>query len=146
MIRFILFFILIFTIFSKNCDAQQNKDLEFYQRKVASYKKMKVTGQVLTAAGPVMMIGGIALIATFISDENSAYGNNNNVHSNGDGGELGTFLAGYALVLLGAGSLGTGIPLWVIGNKKIEKYSKELPKVSLEYKPLNASIGICYSF
>lgn len=102
------------------------------------FKKMRTGGIVLTSVGAALMGSGIALIAAGVSENDNVNYSNYDVYDMTSGDDK---IVGGALCLAtGFLSTGGGITMWVIGNKKMKKYSSGATlqvnpgKLSLAYK------------
>jgi hypothetical protein len=89
-------------------DSQENSKDE-----LKKYKRRKETGI------PLVILGGGLLI---VSDQMDR-------HVDGNG----QFQRSMAVTLLGAGSLGAGIPLWVSGARGMRKYKKKQESLTLGF-------------
>ncbi len=98
-------------------DQSMGSDLNLYsgnlmaKDKCASYTKMKKAGLVMTIVGPIVMVGGIAMMVTGLitSDEDLDV-------------NTGLIIGGYAGLVVGGLTTAAGIPLLVIGNSKSKQY------------------------
>src|SRR5450631_4487601 len=94
--------------------AQRDPDKLFYAQKVEKYRKMKSTGATLTVTGGILVVVGISMILKGTTTTNSGSSTQTTSNSSADTGAL--------VWLLGIGSLGAGIPLWIIGGHSQDKY------------------------
>lgn len=113
--------------------AQENPDKLQYLTKVEKYRKMKNTGTTLTVLGGVLFVGG------YVAMINSSF----NVWT---GDESGNFEAGAVAYLLGAGGLGSGIPLWIVGANNHRKYKDKLEGHSVRLQLSTQSMGLTLTY
>jgi hypothetical protein len=88
--------------------AQENPDKLIYYDKVENFRKMRNTGTTLTVLGSALtVVGGITM--------------SNSVYNAVSGSESDQFALGSVAFLVGVGSLGSGIPLWIVGARNHQK-------------------------
>src|SRR5687767_2608744 len=112
----ILTLLIAFILCSATTYAQLDEDKALYLKKVEKYRKMKGTGQLLTFGGSAMMIIGIVMISNSAETTYNSYGQQQTTSNNAGGG--------IALYFLGAGALGAGIPLWIVGGINKGRYER----------------------
>lgn len=129
----------LFVCFSLQVLAQYDPDKMFYLQKVEKYRRMKNTGAVLTVAGSILTVAGIATLL------NSSYIETSNGYQTTTTTEGNPGL-GVAMWLVGIGGLGSGIPLWAVGAHNHKKYSHKLEGVSirLNMSPQRAGVTLAY--
>lgn len=106
---------------------------------IEHWYKLKRFGQFLTFFGIGCIAGGTALVVVG-SNENDVdfyYNNTSGVYSTGDE----KIIMGALGIAGGITAVGGGIPMWVIGAKRINKYER-----SMGIKPGKQSIGLVYNF
>jgi len=115
--------------------AQENPNKLPDLAKMEKYRKMKNTGVALTALGSVLVVVG------FVTMNNSTY----NIWT---GEETGNFDAGAVTFLIGAGGLGSGIPLWIVGAHNQRKYKNKVEGISvrLNSNPQSRGLTLTYRF
>ncbi len=131
------FFILL--AFSFGSFAQVNSEKVIYQLKIDKYKRMKTTGIVMIVAGSVATVIGVSNISSATYTTNQFGQRTTNDPS---------AITGALLVLGGAGLLGAGIPLTIIGSKQSKKYQYKFDALSLNLN-LNLQqqgLGLSYKF
>ncbi len=84
---------------------------------------MMIAGIVLTGAGIVLAAPGIALVASAASCQGPSCDN----HGSGLVGELG----GAAMIALGGSLIVTGVPLWIVGQRRFQRARVSLAPTSL---------------
>ncbi len=129
--------LLLMVLSASHLLAQQNKEKLFYLQKAEKYRRMKSTGTVLTVAGGVAFIVGIAMVA------NSSY----TTTTNGYGQPIttatdGNPFAGALTFLAGSAALGAGIPLLIVGAHAEKKYQTKLEGVALHLNVNRQSAGL----
>ncbi len=138
--KFIPLFCILFLL-SVQTIAQRDPDRLFYALKVEKFRKMKTTGATLTVTGAILVVVGISMIvnSTSSSSHNSSTGTYN-LTTNQETGAL--------VYLLGVGSLGAGIPLWIVGGHQQHKYEGKFEKLSvgLNFSPQKTGLTLAYHF
>jgi hypothetical protein len=115
---------------------QHDPDKLFYLKKSEKYRRMKNTGTFLSVAGSVLTVVGIVTLVNN-SDPQGVMGNNED-----------DILAGAAAYLIGLGSLGAGIPLWIVGAHNERKYNRKLEGISFKFhvNPQRSGLTLTYRF
>jgi hypothetical protein len=128
----------LFTVISSF--AQHDPDKLFYFAKAEKYRRMKNAGTALTVGGTVLTVVGIVTLANS-TDSNGAVGST--VANDAD-----NIIAGAAVYLLGLGSLGAGIPLWIVGAHSERKYNRKLEDISVKFhvNPQRSGLTFTYRF
>ena len=121
----------LFTVVSSF--AQHDPDKLLYFAKAEKYRRMKNTGTVLAVAGTVLTVVGIVTLVNN-SDPYGTTGNEDDV------------LAGAAAYLIGLGSLGAGIPLWIVGAHNERKYNRKLEDISLNFHIAPQRSGLTFTY
>ena len=143
------FFTLALLAFSLRLAAQTNltplsSDKLFYAQKVEKYKRMKTTGGLMIAAGTVLAIVGISNLSsvTYTTTTNQ-YGQQQTTSS-----DPAKSTAGALMFIGGAGLLGGGIPLTIVGSKNTKKYQRKLDALTfnLNLAPNQQGLTLCYRF
>ena len=122
--------------------AQLDGDKLLFLKKAEKYRRMKNTGMGLTLAGTVLSVVGIV---TLINSTTTTY-------SYGNGGtqttNTGNAAGGALAYLLGAASVGTGVPLWIVGGINHGRYTRKLEAVSAQINltPQSTGIRLTYRF
>ncbi len=138
----ILFFFLLMVI-SLRSFAQINPEKMAYPLKIEKYNRMKTAGLIMIVAGGAMTALGVSKM---IKDPytSSTYSNGSQstttINQNGVEGQL--------LFLGGAGLLGAGIPLFIIGSKKSKQYQRKFDALSLHLNlnPQQQALALSYKF
>lgn len=123
----------LFTVISSF--AQHDPDKLFYFAKAEKYRRMKNTGTVLTVAGSILTVVGVVTLLNHAEP----------LSGTGDEDEI---LAGAAAYLIGLGSLGAGIPLWIVGAHNERKYNRKLEDISVKLivAPQRSGLTFTYRF
>jgi hypothetical protein len=125
------------SIFSNNAATTFNYNEEKYRK----FKKMRTGGIILTSVGAGLIIGGTALIIDG-NNQNGGYNFNGDYYdgdlTDGDG----KIVAGAVGIVFGALSVGGGITMWAIGNKKMKKYGGG----QMSVQPTKNGLGLAYKF
>lgn len=79
--------------------------------KCRTYTKMKKAGLVMTLVGPIVMVGGVAMMLTGILTSDEELDVN-----------TGLVVGGYVGIVAGALTTAGGIPLLIVGNVKSKQY------------------------
>jgi len=79
--------------------------------KCRTYTKMKKAGLVMTIVGPIVMVGGVAMMLTGILTSDEELDVN-----------TGLVVGGYVGIVAGALTTAGGIPLLIVGNVKSKQY------------------------
>ncbi len=126
----------LFTVISSF--AQHDPDKLLYFAKAEKYRRMKNAGTALTIGGSVLAIVGIVTIAN-----NGTAGSTAAKVENVD-----NVLIGAAVYLMGLGSLGAGIPLWIVGAHSERKYNRKLEDISVKFHvdPQRSGLTFTYRF
>jgi hypothetical protein len=103
------------------CQAQYKNDSTTYVIKIQKYHDMRTVGTLLTMAGSGMFVAGLVTMANNLWDDDQKFQN------------------GLVVYVLGAASLGAGIPLWIVGAHNHKKYLEKLRTLSL-----NVNAGTSY--
>ena len=127
----LLLFFFLFTVISSF--AQHDPDKLFYFAKAEKYRRMKNTGTVLTVAGSVLTVVGIVTLV-------------NNADPYGTTSNEDDILAGAAAYLIGLGSLGAGIPLWIVGAHNERKYNRKLEDISVKFLVAPQRSGLTFTY
>ncbi len=114
---------LILMVFSFSSFAQVNSEKVVYQLKIDKYKRMKTNGIVMIVAGTIATVVGVSNISSANYTTNPYTGQRTTSDPSAVTGAL--------LVLGGAGLLGAGIPLTIIGSKKSKQYQRKFDALSL---------------
>ena len=140
MTRRIFAFMIVGCLFAGKATAQVkaesnvNKDSDqlLYLEKVEKYRKMKITGTVLTVAGSVLLVVGTV---TFINAPLT------------DGSDT-SLEEGVIGILAGQACLGAGIPLWIVGANNQRGYTKKLQQltVRINSSPQARGLTLTYRF
>jgi F0F1-type ATP synthase membrane subunit c/vacuolar-type H+-ATPase subunit K len=109
----------------------------FYTKKVEKYRKMKSTGASLTVLGVVMFGVGVGILANTTVNTSST-GATTYSGGNPDTGAL--------ALLVGMGSLGAGIPIWIVGAHNSRKYAKKMESVTVSFRNTPQSAGLSLAF
>lgn len=101
---------------------------------------MKSTGTTLTITGGILVVVGISMIVKSVNSYNSNTTSQNTLNSNAYEGEL--------IYLLGLGSLGAGIPLWIVGGHSQGKYERKFENLSVGFNlnPQRTGLTLSYRF
>ena len=136
-----LFTLLFITVLS--CFAQINKQQLFYAQKSEKYGRMKNTGMTLTVAGGALFVIGMVVLANSEIKTNTMPGGGSTYTTTKGNPELGALT-----LLLGAGGLGSGIPLWVIGSHNEKKYQSRFETLSVGFNltPQRTGLTLAYRF
>lgn len=119
--------------------AQLNEDKLFYLKKAEKYRRMKNTGTVLTIGGSVLAVVGIAtLLNTTVETTTTSSGTQARTTGNP--------AAGAVAYVVGAASVGAGIPLWIVGAHAQRKYNRKLDAVSVRMKINVSSTGFTLAY
>jgi len=125
----VLFFI---SLISLQSIAQENQDLQFYQKQLQKSQNMKTGGIFLTAIGGVFSIIGLRRMGEsyelFAGEQNADY----------KSGEL--------LTATGMLSLGGGIPLMIVGARNQRKYKRTLQTFSVGVNASTQSRGLTLTY
>jgi lysylphosphatidylglycerol synthetase-like protein (DUF2156 family) len=137
----ISFFILLI-LFSIGSFAQLNDQKVSYQLKIDKYKRMKSTGIVMVVAGSIATVVGISNIS------NAEYTTSTNPYTGATQRTTNdpAAVTGALLVLGGAGLLGGGIPLTIIGSKKSQQYQRRLDALSIHLNLNLQQQGLALSY
>ena len=120
--------------------AQRDPDRLFYAQKVEKFRKMKSTGATLTVTGGILVVVGISMIINGTKTTNYGGSSQSTVNSSAETGVL--------VYLLGVGSLGAGIPLWIVGAHQQGKYERKFENVSVGFNltPQKTGLTLTYRF
>jgi uncharacterized membrane protein len=131
--------ILILTLFSLSSLAQVNNEKVVYQLKIDKYKRMKSAGIVMIVAGSLATVIGVSNISSATYTINQ-YGQRTTNDPSA--------ITGVLLVLGGAGLLGAGIPLTIIGSKQSKKYQRKFDALTihLNLNPQQQGLAFSYNF
>jgi hypothetical protein len=125
----------LFTVISSF--AQHDPDKLFYFAKAEKYRRMKNAGTALAVGGTVLTVVGLVTLA-------------NSTDSNGTMGsaasDVGDIVIGAAVYLMGLGSLGAGIPLWVVGAHNERKYNRKLEDISVKFHVAPQRSGLTFTY
>jgi len=125
----VLFFISLISIQSI---AQENQDIQFYQKKLQKYQNMQTGGILLSAIGSIVFVLG----ARQMADTNQLIedGSNDKITS--------------SEIVTGAGAvmLGIGIPLAIIGSNQEKKYKRTIQTLSVGVSTSCQCKGIALTF
>jgi hypothetical protein len=133
-------FALILLAFSFKTFAQDNNDKLFVQQQLAKYKRIKTTGTVLTIAGGVLAIVGIANLSSAEYHYDPYTGQRTTTDPKATSGAL--------MFLGGTGLLGAGIPLTIVGSVKSKKLQRKLDGLTFNFKmtPQQRGLTLAYRF
>ncbi|HEV8514132.1 MAG TPA: hypothetical protein VGQ59_12685 [Cyclobacteriaceae bacterium] len=139
-----LFFVVLLVAFSTKLVAQYqarpSADMIAYQQKLEKYKRMKTGGIVMIVAGSIATIVGISGIsnAHYVTNPYTGQRTTNDPQAT----------TGALLVLGGAGLLGGGIPLTIIGSKNVNRYQRKIDGLSLNLNlsPQQQGLVLSYKF
>jgi len=122
--------------------AQQNSQ-EYLQGKVQKFTQMKNTGLVMLILGAASTSGGIILMSSADWDR-TADVNGNTQYTSQDGNAL----AGMLFTGIGAGLIGGGLTLKIIGDKKSKKYRNQMEELTLVpiFRQNQAGVLLCLRF
>ena len=132
MTRKIVIICIVLTVLNGQLYAQQNTasiEKTEYAAKVEKYRKMKSGGTVLTVIGSVLVVVGMVTIVTSMYETDDTETTN-----------------GAICALLGYGSLGAGIPLWIVGGVQHKKYSAKFQQVSVKINATPQSHGLTLTY
>ena len=93
--------------------AHYKNDSAEYVIKIQKYRDMRTAGTIFTVIGTGLFVAGVAIM------EENLWGSDQE------------FQNGTVIFLIGAVSLGAGIPLWIVGAHQHKKYSEKLKGLSL---------------
>jgi len=128
----VLFLVFVFLSSKIPAIAQSNPDNLYYVEKSEKYRRMKNGGAVLTILGGVLVVAGIGTMLNSIQilapEQNDEY------------------KTGQTLFMIGATSLGPGIPLWIIGTRNHRKYDLGSASVRLNLSMQNTGLSLRYRF
>lgn len=129
-----------FLLLSFQSIAQLDRDRLYYAHKVEKFRRLKSTGTKLTVAGGILVITGISMIINGTKSTNYGGTTQTTVNSTANNGAL-IWLAGIA-------SLGTGIPLWIVGGHQQSKYERRFENLSLGFNltPQNTGLTLTVRF
>lgn len=142
-----IFCLLLFISVSALAQIQPQQQFDekrlFYIKKTEKYRKLRNTGMFLTVAGGVFIGLAISSISKAAAANNSA-----------SSGYYGTSNAGSSYetaavfeLLFAEGSLGAGIPLWIVGGHSMKKYQRKLGmEFKTNYGQRQAGIAFTYRF
>jgi uncharacterized BrkB/YihY/UPF0761 family membrane protein len=123
--------------------AQRDPNQLLYALKVEKYRKLKSTGQTLTVTGGILVIVGVSMIIKAASSTSANYssGTQQSSLTNAE-------TNGLLVYFLGAASLGTGIPLWIVGSHQQRKYEHKFETISVGFNiaPQNTGLALRYRF
>jgi hypothetical protein len=125
----------LFTVISSF--AQHDPDKLFYFAKAEKYRRMKNAGTILTLGGTVLTTVGIVTLAKS-TDSNGTLGS--------AASDVGDIVIGAAVYLMGLGSLGTGIPLWIVGAHNERKYNRKLEDISVKFHVTPQRSGLTFTY
>ena len=117
--------------------AQRDPDKLFYAQKVEKFRRMKSTGATLTVTGGILVVVGISMI---LNGTKTTSTQSTSMNSSAETGAL--------VYLLGVGSLGAGIPLWIVGGHQQRKYERKFENVSVgfNFTPQKNGLTLTYRF
>ncbi|MBX2968018.1 MAG: hypothetical protein KF803_01495 [Cyclobacteriaceae bacterium] len=120
---------------------QQNQDKMFYAAKAEKYRRMRKTGTTLTVTGGILTVVGLVTLSNSSYEVYSSGGTTYKTSTGNPG-------LGVAAYLLGAGGLGAGIPLWIVGSKSERKYNQKLEGITagIRLSPQQAGLTLRYRF
>lgn len=104
--------------------AQYKNDSTEYVIKIQKYRDMRTAGIIFTVIGTGLFVAGVAVMEENLWDDDQGFEN------------------GAVVFLVGAASLGAGIPLWIVGAHQHKKYSEKLKGLSLNLQVRTAYQGI----
>jgi hypothetical protein len=115
-----------------------------YTNKIKHFHSMKSAGQALTFGGTALVVIGLVVLEN--ASNNDSFNNNTNGTSNS--GLNGSIAGGLVTYLVGAGCVGAGVPLWIVGGINQGRYERKLDSLSLKIKvnPHSAGLALCYRF
>jgi hypothetical protein len=137
-----ILFVFVLVAFSFTSIAQLNSEKVSYQLKIDKYKRMKSTGIVMIVAGTVATIVGVSNIssAKYTTSTNPYTGASQRTTNDPSA------VTGALLVLGGAGLLGAGIPLTIIGSKKSKQYQRKLDALAIHLNINYQQQGVALSY
>jgi hypothetical protein len=102
---------------------------QLYERKIASYSKLKTSGAVMGVCGGALTVIGVYLVSNATWETHVDYYGNTQTTTSDPGAAMGivSIAAGIPIAV-------TGIVLGSIGNKKVKYYRKKLDHISVDYK------------
>ena len=125
----LLSIILLLTI---QCFAQENTEKITIEAKVKKYKNMKQGGAALTIVGGILVVVGVATMASSLdilaSEQND------------------TYKSGETVCAIGMIALAPGIPLLIIGAHNQRKYSRTLDSLSVRLNVNTHGRGLTLSY
>jgi lysylphosphatidylglycerol synthetase-like protein (DUF2156 family) len=137
-----ILFVFVLVAFSFTSIAQLNSEKVSYQLKVDKYKRMKSTGIVMIVAGTVATIVGVSNLssAKYTTSTNPYTGASQRTTNDPSA------VTGALLFLGGAGLLGAGIPLTIIGSKKSKQYQRKLDALAIHLNINYQQQGVALSY
>lgn len=104
--------------------------------KCRTYTKMKKAGLVMTIVGPIVMVGGVAMMLTGILTSDEELDVN-----------TGLVVGGYVGIVAGALTTAGGIPLLIVGNVKSKQYCNGKKRSSqLNLNSGKNGVGVALAF
>lgn len=145
LITFLFVFISNLPVFAQYYDPDykhQERREALYERKVASYTKMKRVGTSLGLAGGVLTVSGIALVSSANWETHTYNGNTSTTTTDSEG------ITGLLMLVVGVPLAVTGIVLGTIGARKTKSYQERLNKLSfnLDCSPNKTGVAFTYRF
>jgi hypothetical protein len=116
---------ILLAVLSVNCYAQYDSDKLFYVKKAEKYRRMKNTGAILTVGGTILAVVGISTLMN-ATTTTTYYGSGTPATTN-----TGNAAGGAVAYVLGAASMGAGIPLWIVGGHARRKYERKLEAITV---------------
>jgi hypothetical protein len=101
---------------------------------------MMITGIVLTSLGAIGIVTGAVMVAR--AESNIICGGGGTLGSCDDSGDRRA--GGFAVMLLGAAGLGVGIPLTIIGARKVPARGQLPAEAGLRFGPRSASLRVTF--
>lgn len=136
--KFIAFLLFLFLI-AGQAYAQINPDRMLYLEKTEKYRRMRNTGTTLTGLGSILVVVGVV---TLINSTTTTYSNGTTTQTTSTGNIEG----GLAAYLVGAGCLGAGIPLWIVGGIQRGRYERKLQQLDLGFNLKQRNIGLSLTY
>jgi len=119
---FLVFIVALLIVISSQ--AQYRSDSTEYAIKIRKFNNMRGAGIPLTVIGTGLFVAGVVTMNNNLFADDSA------------------FNTGFAVFMVGATSLGAGIPLWIVGAHQHKQYSERLR--ALRNAPLHVDAGMSF--
>jgi len=115
--------LLLTVLVTVSSHAQYKNDSTEYVVKIRNYRDMRTIGTILTVVGTGLFVSGLVTMADNLWDDQR-------------------FENGLVMYVVGAVSLGAGIPLWIVGAHQHKKYSEKLKALSLNFNASTSYQGL----